>query len=379
MRKEPFWQSRVFLLCSSLLVALLILEFFLRGIMTASHPFVIAHPVFNHIWSPQSEIFHNDLLEPGEAPFVRVTNSRGWLTSTELDPEPAPSERRIFFMGDSFTEGTVPERRSMPWLVGRFLEERATTTSIKPVVVNTGTTSYSPLLHYLRYRDEISFFKPSVLVISVDMTDVFDDFLYQQAATFDNLGEPIACPANSSFAAKFQRTARGVREIGTAEYALDRLSYFSAVVRFINVHALKNLLYHSRPLDGLPKTFDWCMVQRPIGTDKQVNMMLDNLARLLTHARKNKVIIVVSAVPHLAQLTGQWSLKPFEEVAQTAVAHGAHYVDSLNVIRQALGEEDPQSFYFPNDMHFNSRGYAAWARGYIDWFDENFELLVHSK
>src|SRR5690606_24970830 len=59
-------------------------------------------------------------------------------------------------------------------------------------VINCGTTSYSPLLHYLRYRHQLHELEADEVIINVDLTDVYDDnWRYGPEAAFAADGEPL--------------------------------------------------------------------------------------------------------------------------------------------------------------------------------------------
>ena len=92
-------------------------------------------------------------------------------------------------MGDSFTEGYYQDttfaavlERSLYQAGGPVLHE----------VVNCGTSSYSPLLHYLRYKHHLSRYNPDVLILNLDLTDIFDDNQrYAKTVRLAPDGEPL--------------------------------------------------------------------------------------------------------------------------------------------------------------------------------------------
>ena len=97
---------------------------------------------------------------------------------------------RIFYIGDSFTEGTVGMKQSVPSIVEKSLNSKNSDTKFE--VINTGTASYSPSIFYILVRYYLSEYSPDLLVLNVDMTDMYDDFRYRQVMQLGKDGAPYA-------------------------------------------------------------------------------------------------------------------------------------------------------------------------------------------
>ena len=92
-------------------------------------------------------------------------------------------------MGDSFTEGYYIEDTFAAVLERRLNDLHD---GVRYEVVGCGNSSYSPLLHYLRYRDQLSKLHPREIVVNVDLTDIYDDnWRYGPTTEFSTDGEPL--------------------------------------------------------------------------------------------------------------------------------------------------------------------------------------------
>ena len=118
------------------------------------------HPIWHHWLRPnQNSAIASFDPERWPDPIVYETNSQGCRYG-ELEPMPSPGTSRIVVLGDSFTEGYYLED-TFAAVLERSLNELDNGTRYE--VVGCGNTSYSPLLHYLRYRDQLSALNPSGL------------------------------------------------------------------------------------------------------------------------------------------------------------------------------------------------------------------------
>ena len=111
-------------------------------------------------------------------PYLHAYNAQGWLEHDDVPREKPAGTFRIFYLGDSFTAGTLPMDQSVPSRV-----ERALNTLVRDgrhvEVINTGTESYSPIVYYILYRFVLREYEPNLIVINVDMTDDLNDWIYQ--------------------------------------------------------------------------------------------------------------------------------------------------------------------------------------------------------
>lgn len=59
-------------------------------------------------------------------------------------------------------------------------------------MINAGEGSHSPLLEYLLLKKRLLDLEPDLVILNLDLSDVYDDIQYTKLATFDASGEPVA-------------------------------------------------------------------------------------------------------------------------------------------------------------------------------------------
>ena len=180
----------------------------------------IPHPVLNHTWRPNMTFVHREFAGRGIPPYAHTYNSQAWLEAHDIQQAKPSGTFRIFYLGDSFTECTCPMEQSVPRRVESALRPYFAQKGLAVEVVNTGTSSYAPSLYYLVLK-EILPYEPDLIVIDVDLTDVFDDWIYRSSAQFDASGDLIAVPPRGRLTNRFIRTAQGLRELTPLEKALN--------------------------------------------------------------------------------------------------------------------------------------------------------------
>src|SRR6185295_1789082 len=119
------------------------------------------------------------------------TNSIGWKDSrphrkVETDPSP---ERRIVFLGDSFTEGlSLPQEQTF----SSNVEQRLNRGGDRFEVLNGGRVSYSPLLEYMRLKKFLAAgYRVDTIVLLPDLSDVQDELEYAPQFELSAGGEPL--------------------------------------------------------------------------------------------------------------------------------------------------------------------------------------------
>ncbi len=129
--------------------------------------------------------FHHGLLPDmdervpwggGNVSYRRVTNSLGLRDAARRDVPLKGAQRRILFIGDSFTEGVGLDYEQT--FVGRIAAALAPR-GIE--VLNAGVQSYSPKLEYLKVKDLVERLGLTFdeIELYVDVSDVQDEIMYQ--------------------------------------------------------------------------------------------------------------------------------------------------------------------------------------------------------
>ncbi len=97
---------------------------------------------------------------------------------------------RIMVIGDSFTFGVgAEENETIPFLIEKYLAAEGKDAE----VINAGFGSYSPVLHYLRLKDEYLKFKPDLILYLFDFSDLQDDWRYERSLVYDKSGRILRC------------------------------------------------------------------------------------------------------------------------------------------------------------------------------------------
>ncbi len=332
--------------------------------------------ILNHTWRPNSYWEHSEFESVGIPAYVHHYNAQAWLEKYDITEEKPEDTFRIFFLGDSFTEGTVPMEQSMPALVeGRLLDQfREKGKNIE--IINTGTSSYSPILYYILFDKYILRYSPDLILINVDMTDVFDDFLYRSSAQFDNSGRPQSCPPAGSLSEEFHRTEAGLEKSTLMQRTIRRarkhLRFLDIIYDALQRSRGPSTASTQRQLSAgalYPGLFDWCYEPWSAQTTDLVQQSLRVLQLLIARAKEERVQIAITGVPHLEHFTGEFSRAPFDALRQLSEAEQIPFFDSFGGMQTRM-KERPQTYYIPGDMHMNPRGYSIWAEAYLQFLHQ---------
>jgi len=414
----------VFVVVLSLVLVVGLFEFVAYKFADRPIDSIINHPRLHHIWRPNGRQDHFEWTRSDprySKPYMHVYNGQGWIERYDVAKEKPSNVYRIFYLGDSFTEGTVSMEKSVPSIVEDALNKRKTRNAWQFEVINTGTSSYSPLILYVLARYYLADYSPDLLVVNVDMTDVYDDSRYRKNLSLDDAGKPWAILP---------------RTVSESDYvwAGDRLAKASLMLKFRIflykhtysyhllgqlkrkfLHNISRLRGHSiseKPLEKLKNAIDatnnqevettvtssrsvdyrssqiasdpwgWCRLEWTNKTKEDVRFTKGILRELIQWADEKKIKIVITTVPHYLQypnvLEGKsvWSTQPHREIEQLAESLGAIYLDSYNGLKSALVGSQQDEFYYRNDMHFNPRGYRLWAKLHVDLLEDLSNQLI---
>ena len=331
---------------------------------------VIGDPLLNHVWNPGVTVEHTEHKVRGVPPYTHHYNAQSWIADYDIQETKPAGAIRIFMVGDSFVEGTCPMDRNAPAVLAAHLREHG-----RFEVINTGTGSYSPVLYYLLLTSRIVRYHPDIVVINVDMSDVFDDFLYRQSAQMNAQGQMVAVPAQTEFSRRYRRTMYGIRALTAAERAFRFFSPYLLLARRLggSMEVLNDGTIP--PRRDLPALFDWCREPWDTRTAESVSFSMEMLRKSLWFLKENKITVILSAVPHLEQFDGRFSLRPLAEVQRIAEEESVPYFDLYAALRAKLGAEMAQRVYLRGDMHFNELGYKIWGAALSEFMSKT--VLVH--
>lgn len=175
--------SSLVLLFSSLIFALLLAEIALRllGIGYGNSP-LESHPRLHHIHPSNYSYFVHD--PAGEYGGHRIYfDEFGYrIPDPVIEFDNSKTERKIAFLGDSFTEGN-----EVAWqdsFIGLIQKENPSV-----VVRNYGVSSYSPILYLAQARKELVDFRPNDVILQLYSNDFDSDHDYLKKANSQNLEE----------------------------------------------------------------------------------------------------------------------------------------------------------------------------------------------
>lgn len=322
--------------------------------------------VLNHVWIPGQLRVVRDFEKAGIPPFTRKVNSQGFIMEREVSPQKGEGTYRVAYLGDSFTEGTCPEGDSVPAIVERSLRVPGYN---NVEVMNGGTASYAPTLYYLLLKTKLLVYHPDLVVVNVDMTDVFDDSLYGATLKADGKGDPVACPPGHPLLRTHRRTARGLDELSATQRVLLWLSRrFDGVKLVVQAMSRSGSEYRVNH-NEVPPALAWCGTVRSPETQDDVRRSMEMLTRVIRLAKANGIKIGITAVPHLEQLQGKWSLQPMNDIAAVCARENVPFLNPVDAFKQKLGSTPAQEVYIPGDMHFNSKGYRMWAEIQVEFLN----------
>jgi hypothetical protein len=162
-------------------------------------------PDLHHVLPPKTRMFagkydgFNVIIQTNEDG-LRTNYSR--IQFTSLSP-------RIIVMGDSFTFGLgVRQNKVWPQLLEDRLRVRFQRNDIG--VLNAGIISYSPILQARQFDAILRYYKPDLVILLLDPTDIGDDYNY--AAEFKTLHPPVAMNPLKKMPSGILHMSQGVRE-----------------------------------------------------------------------------------------------------------------------------------------------------------------------
>ena len=385
---------------------------------------IVNHPRLHHIWRPNGRQDHFEWTRSDprySKPYMHVYNGQGWIERYDVAKEKPSDVYRIFYLGDSFTEGTVSMEKSVPSIVEDALNKRKRRNAWQFEVINTGTSSYSPLILYVLARYYLADYSPDLLVVNVDMTDVYDDSRYRKNLSLDDAGKPWAIlPGNvseSDYVWAGDRLAKASLMLKFRIFLYKHTYSYHLLGQLKRkfLHNISRLRGHSvsekpieKPKNAIDETnnqgvettvtssrsadyrsiqiasdpWGWCRLEWTNKTKKDVRFTKEILRELIQWADEQKIKIVITTVPHYLQypsvLGGKsvWSSQPHREIKHLTESLGAIYLDSYNGLKSALVGSQQDEFYYRNDMHFNPRGYGLWAQLHLDLLEDPSNKLI---
>ena len=305
-------------------------------------------------------------------------NKQGWIENDDIELNKPPNTYRIFYVGDSFTEGTVPMDESLPSLVEKHLNLEHTSSGINFEVINTGTSSYSPVIYYILIRYYLSKYSPDLIVINVDMSDDFDDWKYANTLVRDAEGNPYAVLPVDIYNRSFIDTQNGMLKAGLLEkiqlFLFENSSIYNLIARKISTNRSDKINIEKMIKDNtLYYRWAWVKHQWDEQTIKNVAFSMSILDRIVQYCDNQNIKVMLTGVPHYPQFIhtddGQryWSKRPHQEIQNIAEKNGIAYLDSIEALEEQISNTAQDVYYYKKDMHLNPKGYILWSEAHINF------------
>lgn len=366
--------------------------------LIVSKPFgnIISDVYLNHTWKPNYSTIHKEWIHNNPdfpTPYTHYYNSQGWLELYDVTKEKRPGIYRIFYLGDSFTEGTSPMDKSVPSIVEQRLNDFSKGMNLKFEVINTGTSSYSPILEYLLLRHVVVQYSPDLIIINVDMTDDFDDWKYRQTLILDEDGNPFAAPPRDLFASNYIDTKNGPMKMGRWNklwlFLVQNSHTFNLLLQQKNKYfnAAKDTPESSlteNQTNNFYQRWSWLKLDWDELTVRNVDYTLDILKRIALFSKERNIKVLFTAAPHYPQYNGQidgsgtpaWSSRPHYEIAKVAKDIEVPYLNSFEELKPLIQGTVQSAYYYVRDVHFNPRGYKIWANSHVQFLINSDNSLL---
>ena len=195
-------------------------------------------------------------------------------------------DKRIVCLGDSFTFGArVQDNQAYPQILESLLNEPGTDVSVG--VLNAGILSYSPLLEEQMLEHVVKHYRPHVVTLMLDCTDIGDDYHYSLEYDPQQLGGPFSGPdvtkpkphfgALWRFAKPLHPTILApfklLNRLGGAYQPLDPFDYYKFRLLVAGRVETERFFIYRHPLDVTRQYFDatWDTINRIAETCRQLD------------------------------------------------------------------------------------------------------------
>ena len=359
----------------------------------------------HHVFEPNSRIVADDFARSNPdfpEPYTCEFNAQGWREPNDVPLRKPKGTFRIFYVGDSFIEGTCPQDQAVPSIVGKRLADVARGKNLRFEVINAGSRSYSPILYYILIRDRLCAYRPDLIIVSVDMTDDADDRGYRRQALITKAGDPWAVPTNSDFGIRPAPVGRHgpfpATPLTKAECFLYEFSSFYNFVRNAvrSGNGSPQLSFRGQaskdiaPISGnagqhlLYGRFQWCYEPWDSVTIAQVSTTLDCIRRICVLCQSKHIKLMLTSVPHYWQYNGDasgkgepvFSSRPHAEIAALARCLDVPYHNAFEDLRPLITGTPQTQYYYAGDSHLNPRGYRIWADAQYKFLSDSSKHLL---
>lgn len=330
---------------------------------------IIPDNLLHHKWNPSGSFER----KAHGIRYMLYTNSQSWVEREDTSKAKPEGVFRIFYLGDSSTQGVVPPGDRLADIVETELNAGAGG-GRRYEVINTGTSSYSIFMYYLLATRVLPDYAPDLLIINVDMTDLANDCAYEAYTLFDDRGLPERIVGVPDRAAEYVLTPFGIEKKPLRlriRILLNRHSrLFSFLYSFFpeedtgKLHRAQRRLWAPQPMND--ESCNWLATTVTANLEEKTAYSMRVLSAAITFWRERGVPVVVTGVPHYLQYEGSWSTRPHAVLARTTTEAGGHYLDSYETLAPLIRGSVVTDYYWANDpTHFNQAGNRIWAEAQL--------------
>ncbi len=331
---------------------------------------------------------------------VEYRNNSLGLRDVEFPEKRPVGEKRVLFLGDSFTEGSgvrledTMVKQAEELLQKKFNEQGTRT-------INAGVSAYSPLLESLYLQNRGIALAPNIVVVNLFMNDFNDDRSYLQKAHYTSDGQ-----VSGVYVELKQHLPTWLI------HYLDGRSFLYYVFKQ-QERALWKLkgkvvawLRHEAPPDYTKSGVEFVpgdpdgdpfAITRDISPEsfqelfEPTSMILLQMKKFLDEQRIPMVVIVIPAGHQVGQ--SQWTSgrltmhlsedsfpsKIFEELSRFSKESSVFLLDLTPGLREFLKNQPNAKLYYDSDGHFSPLGQRIAAELFVEFISQRPELANRLK
>ena len=313
--------------------------------------------VLNHKPEPENQnlCIYGDLTGFSYKRFFDANGIR--ITADTARQAECQNPMSVLFLGDSFMEGYDDENTLPHHVANYFKTER----EVCLKTLNAGYTSYSPAIFVPQARQLLPIVRPDYIVVDVDETDLYDDFVrYRKLITRNERGQNVGVKASPIG----HECSVGLMEARKHSVYLMRLA-----AKLWHSHVRMPPVIREHRSDFVMFSYS-----RDHGADLErkysealasFRQNLQELADVLKDYTRDGSRVLFVFHPHLQHLkpdaSGRvWNDLVSSSLQKAAVANGFLFFNATETLKSRFGSH-PENFYWEDDMHFNFRGLEEYS------------------
>ena len=275
----------------------------------------------------------------------------------------------VLFLGDSFMEG-YDDKNTLPYHVAKYFKDDR---GICLKTHNAGYTSYSPSIFVPQARKLLPIVRPDYIVIDIDETDFYDDFVrYRKLVTRNERGQNVGVKVSPIG----HECSVGLMETRQHALYLMRLvaklwlSYvhIPAVIEANRSHDLEIFSYSS---DHSPD------IDRKYPEARAVfRQNLDELTGILKDYAQDGTHVLCVFHPHLQHLKADASGRIWNDLVSSMVRKACTeknflFFNATEIMKQRYGSHPERLYWRSTDMHFSFDGLEAYSAAVAEFMAKN--------